>query len=192
MLTMTFRSRIRQSAGFTLVELLVGLLILGLMAGVVMPQVVSRLRQGDSAALAQNLSALTAASYAFRTDLGKYPRQLSDLATAPAATQNSCRAPLANVTRWKGPYLARPIPVTGLVTGRYVISNVIIRTPEDTSGTMNGVLYFEVLDVDREVADDLEAAFDGNADFGAGMITWTASGGTGTGRLLYAMPVRGC
>jgi general secretion pathway protein G len=191
MLTMTFRSRIKQSAGFTLVELLVGLLILGLMAGVVMPQVVSRLRQGDSAALAQNLSALTAASYAFRTDLGKYPRQLSDLGTAPAATQNSCQANLANVTRWKGPYLARPIPVTGLVTGRYVISNVIVRAPVNTTATMNGVLYFEVPDVDREVADDLEAAFDGNADFGAGMITWTASGG-GMGKLSYAMPVRGC
>jgi hypothetical protein len=60
--------------------------------------------------------------------------------------------------------------------------------PATVAGTLSGLLYFDVPGVDREVADALEAAFDGNGDFAGGTITWTAA----TGTLSYAMPVRGC
>jgi type II secretion system protein G len=178
----------RARGGFTLVELLVGLLILGLLAGVMVPQVVSRLRQGETATLAQNLSAVSRAAYAFQKDVGRFPGRLEYLATTPSAAQSSCLTSIANVSAWKGPYLARQIPATGLVSGSYVISNTLRRVPANTSATLGGLLYFDVPGVDREVADRLEAAFDGNADFAAGTISWSSA----TGTLSYAMPVRGC
>lgn len=181
-----------RSAGFTLVELLVGLLILGLVAGAMVPQVVSRLRQGEAAALAQNLSSLSAATYAFQRDLGRFPRQLEHLATPPASAQSSCQTNLTNLSEWKGPYLARQIPSTGLVAGRYVISNILRRVPANITSTVHGLLYLDVTGVDREVAEELEDAFDGNADPSSGTILWSGSGSAGTGTLSYAMPVRGC
>jgi prepilin-type N-terminal cleavage/methylation domain-containing protein len=188
MLTMTTTTRGGRSAGFTMVELLVGLLVIGLIAGAMVPQVMSRLRQGESATLAQNLSALTAASYAFQKDVGRFPGRLEYLAMQPAAAVSSCQAGIANLTGWKGPYLARQIPATGLVSGPYVISNTPRRVPATIAGTVSGLLYFDVPGVDREVADALEAAFDGNGDLAGGTITWAAA----TGTLSYAMPVRGC
>ena len=180
-------------AGFTLVELLVGLMVIGLIAGAMVPQVVGRLRQGDTAVLAQNLGSLSQAVYAFQKDVGRFPGRLEYLAVQPASAVSSCPASgISTLSRWKGPYLARQVPATGLVSGRYLIANTPRRVPASTSAGLGGLLYFDVSGVDRAVADEMEATFDGNADLAGGTIRWVASGTAGTGTLSYAVPVRGC
>lgn len=180
----------RRRRGFTLIEILVALLILGLLAGSLLPQVVSRLTGGEAAALAQNFRALADALRAFHEDLGRYPSQLVHLSQPPAAgAADACGRPISAVDQWRGPYLQRHVPAAGIPAGSAVIRNAVVRS----SGTGYGTLTLRADGVDRAVADRLEAAFDGNADLGTGTVTWGAAAGTADrGTASFSIPVRGC
>lgn len=178
------------SAGMTIVEILVVLAVVALIAGVTAPQIIGRLRQGQTATLASNLKNLSAAILAFRGDVGRYPRRLSYLGSpiVPGAT-DSCNQTIPDTSSWKGPYLAQTIPTSGLPLQGMLIVNQTTRTP--TSGGV-GTLLVTVNNVDQAVANELEASFDGTpASSTGGTIRWSAGSG-GQVTLRYAIPIRGC
>lgn len=83
--------------GFTLVELLVVLVILGLLAGLVGPQVMKHVGSSKTRAAKLQVEELAAALEIYRLDVGAYPTQaqgLQALVTRPAEAR-----------RWNGPYL---------------------------------------------------------------------------------------
>ncbi|HEX3953433.1 MAG TPA: type II secretion system major pseudopilin GspG [Stellaceae bacterium] len=83
--------------GFTLVELLVVLAILGLLMGLVLPPVVRHLGRARSEVARLDISNLESALDVYRLDVGRYPTQqegLAALVDQPAGAQ-----------RWQGPYL---------------------------------------------------------------------------------------
>jgi general secretion pathway protein G len=90
--------------GFTLVELLVVLVILGLLAGLVGPQVMRYLGGAKSDTARLQINDLGAALDLFYLDVGRYPTTqegLDALVTQPAGAE-----------RWSGPYLRRrQVPV---------------------------------------------------------------------------------
>jgi prepilin-type N-terminal cleavage/methylation domain-containing protein len=181
-----------RGAGFTLVEVIVALVVVALLAGVVMTQVVGRLTGGETAALSQDLRGLSDAIVSFRGDVRRFPSQLGHLVSTPASgATDTCGRLIPDdfLEEWRGPYLDRGIPSTGLVSGTSVIRNDLRRDPSTYSSF--GILYLDVEGVDQEVAERIEAAFDGNADFGGGSVRWTDSGG-GRGTLSYGIPIRGC
>lgn len=84
-------------AGFTLVELLLVLVILGVLAAIVVPKFAGRTEQARITATQTQIATFATALDAFEIDNGYYPRGkdgLADLITAPRDAQN-----------WKGPYL---------------------------------------------------------------------------------------
>lgn len=88
--------------GFTLVELLVVLAILGLLAGLVGPRVIGQLGGAKSKTVAVQIKDLEAAVNLFRLDVGRYPSEqegLQALVTQPSG-----------VTAWNGPYLRKGLP----------------------------------------------------------------------------------
>lgn len=182
--------RERATAGFTLIEVMISLVIVALVAGVVSMATISRLAVGESASLAQNLTNLAQGIHSFRNDVGRYPSRLRDLATPIAAgAKDPCNRNL-DVAAWRGPYLDREVGASGLVSGSVVVNDAIARVPVSTTGF--GHLRLSAADVEREVAEGVERVFDGNADFASGNVTWSEAGGTGRGTLVYSMPVRGC
>ena len=181
----------RRNGGFTLVEVAVGLVLIALLAGVLIPAVLNRLDSGQATTLATNLSALDEAIGTFRQDVGRYPSQLVHLGTAPAVgTLDTCDRVIPNVAAWNGPYLARAVTTAGIRSGDATILNAIDRDPEDFSST--GTMLIIVSDVDQLVAEELERSFDTTADYTAGAIRWDAVGGSGMGTLTYATSIRGC
>jgi general secretion pathway protein G len=90
---------LRRARGFTLIELLVVLVILGLLAGLVGPQVMKYLGGANTKTAKLQIEDFSTALDAFRLDMGRYPNSnegLQALVTQP---------PGAN--RWNGPYLRK-------------------------------------------------------------------------------------
>ena len=93
----------RRSAGFTLLELLVVVLILGLLAGFVAPRYFSQVGKSEINVAKAQLDALGKALDQYRLDTGHYPSPelgLDALVTRPA-----------NEPKWNGPYLRKAVPL---------------------------------------------------------------------------------
>jgi general secretion pathway protein G len=89
--------------GFTLVELLVVIIILGLLAGLVGPRLFGRVGQSKQATAKAQIELLGAALDQYRLDVGAYP---------PAGTGFSALVQNPNVANWNGPYLKKnAVPV---------------------------------------------------------------------------------
>lgn len=94
----------RRPGGFTLLELLVVVLIIGLLTGIVAPRLLGQIQRSEVTAAKAQLDALDKALQAFRIDVGRYPSDtegLTALATAPAGSEG----------RWRGPYLKGAVPL---------------------------------------------------------------------------------
>ena len=94
---LTGASALGRRAGFTLIELLVVLAILGLLIGLVTPQVMKYLGKARSDTARVDIRNIGIALDLFRLDLGRYPTQdegLKALVQQPPGLQ-----------RWQGPYL---------------------------------------------------------------------------------------
>ena len=84
--------------GFTLVELLVVIIILGLLASLVGPRLFGRVGQSKQATAKAQIELLGAGLDQYRLDVGSYPPSASGLS---ALVQNP------NVPNWSGPYLKK-------------------------------------------------------------------------------------
>jgi general secretion pathway protein G len=93
----------RRNAGFTLLELLVVMVIIGLLVGYVGPKYFAQLGKSEVKAAKQQIAGLGKALDIYRLDTGHYPQQdvgLQALVTAPA-----------NETKWRGPYIEKAVPL---------------------------------------------------------------------------------
>lgn len=92
----------RSSGGFTLIELLVVLVILGLLAGLVGPNVLRQLGGAKSDTARVQIKGLEQALEMYKLDVGRYPSSsegLHALVERPG-----------NVEGWNGPYLKSGVP----------------------------------------------------------------------------------
>jgi len=92
------RRLLRDQRGFSLIELLVVIIILGLLAGLVGPRLFGRVGQSKQAAARAQIELLGAALDQYRLDVGGYPPSSVGL---QALVQNP------NVRDWNGPYLKK-------------------------------------------------------------------------------------
>lgn len=92
--------RLRPRAGFSLLELLVVLAIMGLLAAIVGPQVLRYLGSSRSQTAKVQIQQLAQSLQLFRLDVGRYPTAQEGLGSLTAAP--------AGATAWNGPYLDKP------------------------------------------------------------------------------------
>jgi general secretion pathway protein G len=88
--------------GFTLLELLVVIVIIGLLAAYVGPKYFSQLGKSEVTVAKAQIAAFEKALDTFRLDVGRYPTTEEGL--------NSLLAQPASATKWNGPYLKKAIP----------------------------------------------------------------------------------
>ena len=93
----------RTHRGFTLLELLVVMVIIGLLAGIVAPQYFSQLGKSNAKVAKAQIESFGQALDQYRLDVGQYPSAEQGL--------TALRAGPANTPKWAGPYLKRDIPL---------------------------------------------------------------------------------
>lgn len=102
---MESRPLARAMLGFTLLEMLVVLVIIGLLAGLVGPRLFSQVDKSKLTTTATQVKMLRGAVESLRLDIGRYPTPeegLSLLSKPPADA--------AQAARWRGPYLDGALP----------------------------------------------------------------------------------
>ncbi len=93
----------RRSAGFTLLELLVVMVIIGLLAGFVAPRYFAQVGKSQVKAARAQIDALDKALDQYRIDVGHLPTSEQGLAALNAAPQGE--------QNWAGPYLKKEVPL---------------------------------------------------------------------------------
>lgn len=88
--------------GFTLLELLVVMVIIGLLVGFVGPKLFSQIGKSEKKAAKAQIVALGKALDTYRLDTGHYPNTEQGL--------NALTARPANEAKWDGPYLEKAVP----------------------------------------------------------------------------------
>lgn len=96
------RSTRAVSRGFTLLELLVVLVIIGLLAGIVAPQYFAQIGKSNTKVAKAQIESFGQALDQYRLDNGHYPTSEQGLAALRKLPQQEAR--------WQGPYLKRDIP----------------------------------------------------------------------------------
>ncbi|WP_341888611.1 type II secretion system major pseudopilin GspG [Variovorax sp. YR752] len=92
----------RRPGGFTLLELLVVMVIIGLLAGIVAPQYFSQIGKSNAKVARAQIESFGQALDQYRLDVGQYPTSEQGLIALRTAPQQA--------GRWQGPYLKRDIP----------------------------------------------------------------------------------
>ena len=100
---MVVRTR-RHSGGFTLLELLVVVVIIGLLASYVGPRYFAQIGKSEGATARAQIDGLRKALDTYRLDVGRYPSAEEGLAALT-------KRPAEGGDRWAGPYLSKPAPL---------------------------------------------------------------------------------
>lgn len=185
---------LRVRGGFTLMEILVALVLIGLLVGALTPTVVNQLGRGEVTRVVDDLGTISTAAQTFRVDVNRHPGDLDDLATSLTEAGNrdvtGSAYPAGLAARWAGPYLE-----AGGLRSDSTLHTGLGGAIMNGFGTTdwNGQAYLTVLvsGIARPDAEAISLALDGEADVSptsdaAGQVRWTADE-----TLIYlAVPVR--
>ena len=94
----------RHARGFTLLELLVVIVIIGLLAAYVGPKYFAQLGKSEVTVAKAQIEAFEKSLDTYRLDVGRYPSTEEGLGALLVA-------PPAAGTRWNGPYLKKAVPL---------------------------------------------------------------------------------
>lgn len=98
-----FKNNLRNNRGFTLIELIVVVVIIGLLAGLVLPQFIRQEEKAKLKATRAQIELFATALDTFRLDVGRYPTTEEGL--------QALRQKPGGVERWDGPYLKKDLPL---------------------------------------------------------------------------------
>jgi general secretion pathway protein G len=94
--------RLRSVRGFTLLELLVVIVIIGLLAGLVAPRYFDQLGKSNSKIARAQIDSLEKALDQYRLDVGHYPSTEQGMGSLMVKPNDE--------ERWQGPYLKKALP----------------------------------------------------------------------------------
>jgi len=86
--------RLINSAGFTLIEILVVVIIIGFIASLIAPNIMGRFERSKEEIAKAQVDMLSSGVMSFKVDMNRYPANLGELIQSKE-------------TKWRGPYLSK-------------------------------------------------------------------------------------
>jgi general secretion pathway protein G len=177
--------------GFTLLEILVALVLVGLLAGTLLPSVMNNIERGEINRVHEDVEALNTAAKTFRVDVQRWPGDAEDITVQPTTASNDSALtgglyPTGLQTRWAGPYLEIGNVGTGIPTS---LGGLILNRLGQTAWNGKNFLTIKVLNVSQADARTLSLRVDGDTAVGhaldtAGKVRWRV-GSAGADTLMY-------
>jgi prepilin-type N-terminal cleavage/methylation domain-containing protein len=108
-----------RSKGFTLIEVLVTVVVIGVLAAVVIPAVTAQVTAGDSARVINDLNNIRTGIENFDIAVRQFPGDVDDLVNAPGTSQSSSGQDVdqditgvlyTGTANWAGPYIEASLP----------------------------------------------------------------------------------
>jgi general secretion pathway protein G len=96
----------RKDRGFTLVELMLVVIIIGVLAAMVVPRLAGRTEMAKVARAKSDIASIGLALDLYELDTGQYPDSLEELVARDAPSRLSEEAR----SKWNGPYLKKGLP----------------------------------------------------------------------------------
>jgi general secretion pathway protein G len=96
------KRRKKKEMGFSLIELLIVMVIMGLLAALVGPRMFGKVGKSKQKAALAQMSLFETALDTYRLDVGKYPSTEQGL--------QALRTKPSDVEKWDGPYLPKAVP----------------------------------------------------------------------------------
>jgi prepilin-type N-terminal cleavage/methylation domain-containing protein len=113
---MPHRDVTKRWSGFTLIEVLVTVVVIGVLAAVVIPAVASQVGSGDTTRVLADLNSIRTGIENFAITVRAFPGDMDDLAN-PITTGDGSGSPVVNFTSahtdaWRGPYIEKTVSST--------------------------------------------------------------------------------
>lgn len=190
----------RPDAGFTLIELIVGIAILLMLATVVTPVLFGALDKARIDTATSSFRGFSDAIDAFEDDVKEHPGYLHQLTTeisaSPSASDNICGNAYKEGTgkggtaTWNGPYLDRTLPGNG----RIPVGVGVALDQLQRSGDQNraGELIVTITEVSGDDARALDVQIDGQDGSTQGAIRWTETAPGAPVTVQYVKPSPRC
>lgn len=165
------------SSGFTLLEILVVLVMLGLLIGAIVPNIISQTSKGEINRIVRDMTTVEDAAKNFRVDLTRWPGDLEDLQSQPASSTdldiNSTAYPQGLSNRWSGPYLESVELVNdSLHSAAGARMHGFIKGTSGNTYQLNGVDYLvlTITELSADQIDALDQEVDGAINGAAGRL----------------------
>lgn len=110
-----------RNAGFTLIEVLVTIVVIGVLAAVVIPAVTAQVTAGDASRVISDVSNIRTGIENFDIAVRQFPGDVDDLVNAPGTSSSGSGATVdadvtgavyLGTTSWAGPYMEASVPAS--------------------------------------------------------------------------------
>jgi prepilin-type N-terminal cleavage/methylation domain-containing protein len=167
--------------GFTLVEVITGIVLVAALSAVVIPTVMQRTRAARAEAIVSEFMNLRTGLLMFYNDVGRFPKTLEYLNAIPGSPVDVCNTTLQtiNTARFRGPYMTRPIYhlTSGGIDSYPLATGDSVRT-DLAKTTFNGidVVQISIFGPERDIVELVDQKVDGAVDASNGEISWSGGG----------------
>lgn len=184
--------------GFSLAEIVVALGIVAVIAALLLANVGQFQEKARIADIVETVTTLGQALREFERNVGKYPSDLGLLVRKPTLSDKDvCNNffTQAEIDRWRGPYVGREIPSTGLVIE---LDTIIMQLDKDAASPVTaanaGALEIILQNATSSTALAVDAVIDGDGSLTEGPIRWgkVPAPVLLVDRMAYRITIAGC
>lgn len=192
--------------GFTLIEILVTVIVIGVLAAVVIPAVTQQATSGDGARVVEDLNSIRGGIETFSVNVRpKFAGDIEDLVNAISSTADKSVDNIfydaTDVARWNGPYVDKTTAIAGTATGNFAASGYSSFIEQDLqvcntatsagcaasgSGGQNFIAV-SMTGLTRSQFEEVNTLIDGGAETASSLSsTFSLATGATTGRLRFS------